>query len=49
MSRQGHLIGSTMGAISIQIVPVGRFVKGFSYELRSCYTKHKSSFQDEND
>jgi len=33
MSRQGHLIGSTMGAISIQIVPAGCFVKGFSCEM----------------
>ncbi len=49
MSRQEHLIGSTMGAISIWIVPAGRFVKGFSCEKKSCYAEHKSSFQDEND
>ena len=30
MSRQGHLVGSTMGAISIQIVPAGRIVKGLA-------------------
>ena len=34
MSRQGHLIGSTKGEISIWIVPAGRFVKGFSYEMK---------------
>jgi len=28
MSRQGHFIGSTKGAITIQVVPVGTFCEG---------------------